>query len=68
MKNPPMQKQRPPIRLLLALAAAALVAGCGLKGDPRLPTGQADAFPATYPKGAVPNLERPQNIFTKRYY
>lgn len=67
MENKTMSKSFPPPRLLLALAAAALVAGCGLKGDPRLPGDQGDAYPATYPAGAVPSDVASENIFRKRF-
>jgi hypothetical protein len=56
-----------PLRLLLALAAAAFVAGCGVKGVPELPEGRgADGFPRIYPQGAVPHDTRQENIFTDR--
>ena len=54
-----------PTRLLIALAAAALVAGCGVKGPPELETG--DAFPGVYPAGAVPPEVPPVNIFIERW-
>jgi predicted small lipoprotein YifL len=38
--------------VLGAAMAAVLLSGCGRKGDPRLPEGQADDFPRTYPAGA----------------
>lgn len=53
-------------RLLLALAAAAFVAGCGVKGVPELPEGKADNFPRTYPQGAVPHDARQDNILIDR--
>lgn len=56
-----------PSRLLLALAAAALVAGCGVKGVPELQEGRgADRFPRTYPQGAVPHDTRQENILIDR--
>ncbi|MCW5774589.1 MAG: hypothetical protein KIT16_23295 [Rhodospirillaceae bacterium] len=62
-----MPTKLPPLRYLLALAAAALVAGCGLKGDPRLPADQSDHYPATYPAGATPSDSRPENIFSRGF-
>lgn len=58
----------PPTRLLLALAAAALLAGCGVKGPPELPGDQADNFPRTYPPGAVPHETAPRGIFLPPRY
>lgn len=55
-----------PARLLFAFAAAGLLAGCGVKGDPQLPADKADNFPRTYPEGAVPTDARPENIFIDR--
>ena len=40
--------------LLLALAVAATLVACGKKGDPVLPDGQKDKFPATYPQSSDP--------------
>ncbi|MGE0733927.1 MAG: hypothetical protein AB7P50_04160 [Alphaproteobacteria bacterium] len=37
--------------LALTLAGGALTA-CGKKGPPRLPEGESDQYPRTYPKGA----------------
>lgn len=53
--------------LLFALAAGALLAGCGVKGVPELPADKADAFPRTYPEGAVPSETRPENILIDRW-
>jgi len=53
-------------RLLLAGAAALLLAGCGVKGDPQLPGDKADNYPRTYPQGAVPPDQPPENIFVNR--
>ncbi len=55
-----------PIRLFMACAAALLLAGCGVKGDPQLPADKADSFPRTYPQGAVPTEDRPENIFVDK--
>ena len=38
---------------LMTTIAAALVA-CGKKGDPTLPNGQKDNYPATYPQSSEP--------------
>ncbi len=38
--------------LLIALALAAPLAGCGKKGDPTLPEGQTDNYPRHYPQGS----------------
>lgn len=54
----------PPTRLLLALAAAALLAGCGVKGPPE----QADNFPRTYPPDATPHEVTPPGIFVPPRY
>ena len=53
-------------RLILTAAAALLAAGCGVKGDPTLPDDKADNFPRTYPQGAVPSDDRPENIFVDK--
>ena len=50
-------------RLLLAAAAALLAAGCGVKGDPHLADEPGDGYPRTYPQGAVPSEDRPDNVF-----
>jgi hypothetical protein len=50
---------------LFCAVAAALLAGCGVKGDPQLPGDRADDFPRTYPQGAVPSEVRPDNIFVE---
>lgn len=55
------------IRLFIALAAAALVAGCGVKGPPELPGDTADTFPGVYPAGAVPPDVPPVNIYIERW-
>lgn len=54
-------------RLLAALAAAALLAGCGVKGPPELPGDKADTYPTTYPAGAVPPDVPPTNIYIERW-
>jgi predicted small lipoprotein YifL len=56
-----------PIRCLIALAAAAVLAGCGVKGPPELPGDTADTFPTTYPAGAVPPDVPPTNIYIERW-
>jgi predicted small lipoprotein YifL len=56
-----------PTRLALALLAALLAAGCGVKGQPELPGDKGDAFPAEYPQGAVAPEERPTNVFLERW-
>jgi predicted small lipoprotein YifL len=40
--------------LLLALIVATTLVACGKKGDPTLPNGQKDNFPATYPRSSDP--------------
>jgi predicted small lipoprotein YifL len=48
---------KPPafIAVLLALViATSLVAACGKKGDPTLPNGQKDNYPASYPQSTQP--------------
>lgn len=55
-----------PIRLFMAGVAALVLAGCGVKGDPQLPADKADGFPRTYPPGAVPTDDRPENIFVDK--
>jgi predicted small lipoprotein YifL len=40
--------------LLLALAVATSLVACGKKGDPVLPDGEKDKFPATYPQSSAP--------------
>ncbi len=42
------------LSLLLAGAVATALVACGKKGDPILPNGQKDSYPATYPKSAAP--------------
>ncbi|MBL8663910.1 MAG: lipoprotein [Candidatus Odyssella sp.] len=53
-----------PIRLFAALAAAAFLAGCGVKGPPE----QADNYPRTYPPGAVPHETAPPGLFLPPRY
>jgi predicted small lipoprotein YifL len=55
-------------RLLFALAAAALVAACGVKGPPELPGDKADMFPRTYPAGAVPHDIAPPGLYVPPRY
>ena len=43
--------------LMLVLLAGAMVASCGRKAVPRLPSGVNDNYPAGYPKGAPPTPE-----------
>ena len=40
--------------LLLASFVASLVVACGKKGDPVLPKGQSDNYPASYPQSTQP--------------
>jgi predicted small lipoprotein YifL len=40
--------------LMLALAVVAALVACGKKGDPTLPNGQKDNYPATYPQSTDP--------------
>lgn len=42
------------ISLLLAVAVAAGLVACGKKGDPVLPNGQKDKYPASYPQSSQP--------------
>jgi predicted small lipoprotein YifL len=56
-----------PIRLIIVLAAAAVLAGCGVKGPPELAGDKADMYPRTYPPGAVPSESAPPGIFVERY-
>ena len=42
------------ISLLLALAVATTLVACGKKGDPTLPKGQKDNYPASYPQSSDP--------------
>jgi predicted small lipoprotein YifL len=42
------------VTLLLALAVASALVACGKKGDPTLPDGQKDNYPATYPQSTGP--------------
>lgn len=56
-----------PIRLFIVLAAAAFVAGCGVKGPPELAGDNADLYPRTYPAGAVPSEVQPPSIYVERY-
>ncbi len=37
------------LALLLALSVAVPMAGCGKKGDPKLPEGKGDTHPRKYP-------------------
>jgi hypothetical protein len=54
-------------RLVIVLTAAALLAGCGVKGPPELAGDRADMYPRTYPPGAVPHDLVPPGIFIERY-
>ncbi len=56
-----------PIRLFAALAAAALLAGCGVKNVPEFAGERADMYPRTYPGGAVPHDVTPRSIFLEKY-
>ena len=56
-----------PIRLLLAFAVGALLAGCGVKGPPELASDRADMYPRVYPPGAVPPESAPPSIYVGRY-
>jgi predicted small lipoprotein YifL len=38
----------------LALAVATTLVACGKKGDPTLPNGQKDNYPASYPQSTQP--------------
>lgn len=52
--------------LCLGLAGATL-AGCGKKGDPSLPEGQADTYPRDYPTGSTAtDIGRRDNLFSRR--
>ena len=42
------------IALLLALFVATSLVACGKKGDPTLPNGQKDNYPASYPQSTKP--------------
>jgi predicted small lipoprotein YifL len=42
------------ISLLLALGIATTLVACGKKGDPVLPNGQKDNYPASYPQSSDP--------------
>lgn len=37
------------LAVLIALSMAAPLAGCGKKGDPKLPQGESDNYPRKYP-------------------
>lgn len=56
-----------PTRLLIALAAGALLAGCGVKGPPELASDRGDMFPRVYPQGAVPPVTPPPSIYVERW-
>ncbi len=62
-----MSVKRPPIGRVLALAAAVLAGGCGIKGSPELAGDRDDMFPRVYPEGAVRPEAPPPNIFVERY-
>lgn len=55
------------MRLAFVAAAAALLAGCGVKGPPELAGDKADMYPRTYPNAAVPSEIVPPGIFIERY-
>ena len=42
------------IAFALALLIAASLVACGKKGDPTLPNGQKDSYPASYPQSSSP--------------
>ena len=42
------------LSLLLAVAVATALVACGKKGDPTLPNGKKDNFPASYPQSSDP--------------
>ncbi len=56
-----------PIRLFAAVAAAALLAGCGVKNVPEYAGEQPDFYPRTYPPGATPNEVVRRSIFLEKY-
>lgn len=48
---------------LVLLGAALLLGACGRMGDPRLPAGQSDAYPKSYPAGS--EKENRENVFRR---
>jgi predicted small lipoprotein YifL len=42
------------LAVLLVTILAGAVTGCGKKGDPVLPPGQKDDYPASYPQSTAP--------------
>lgn len=56
-----MLLRRALVLLFLGLLLAG-AAGCGRKGDPRLPAGVTDSYPRAYPQGSTPPDE---NIYEK---
>jgi len=42
------------LSLIAALLLCTTVVACGKKGDPTLPNGQKDSYPATYPQSTDP--------------
>ncbi|HVO03909.1 MAG TPA: lipoprotein [Candidatus Cybelea sp.] len=42
------------LALLAVIALATLVAACGKKGDPVLPSGEKDKYPQEYPQSTAP--------------
>lgn len=40
------------LTIFVAFALALPIAGCGKKGPPKLPEGQSDEYPRSYPAGS----------------
>jgi predicted small lipoprotein YifL len=49
-----MMIHRVALGLLLAAVIGAALASCGKRGDPVLPNGESDNYPATYPQSNAP--------------
>lgn len=46
----PLGRPSPAAKIILALMVAAMLAGCGKKGNPQPPAGGPNTFPTVYPK------------------
>ena len=49
-KAVPARRHAPLVRIVLVMMVAALLAGCGKKGNPTPPAGEPNTFPQLYPK------------------
>jgi predicted small lipoprotein YifL len=49
-----MKLRNTAVVVLVALSVIGAIGGCGKKGDPVLPDGKKDQYPASYPQSTDP--------------